>query len=139
MFLTHPVPPSLACGVDLLWYSESYDAPHTWERVLPSGRSQLVIELAEGSAPPEFERLRTEVILVETTRMSDVIGVVMRPGTAPFAPDVERHALRDRLQEGPSAADQAHLTHEFRRFSGLTPAAFVASHRPHANHVVAAD
>lgn len=33
-------------------------------------------------------------------------------------------------------ADQAHLTHEFRRFSGLTPAVFVASHRPHANHVV---
>ncbi len=227
MFLTHPVPPSLACDVDLLWYSESYDAPHTWETVLPSGRSQLVIELAEGSAPPEFERLRTEVVLVETTRVSNVMGVVMRPGAALFAPDVELHALRERLQEARSAAakfailiaelerrhraqplhpavasalaggtaadtgfsrrwlsqrfkeqigvspkayarllrfqrvvqrvaagrriewadvaadlgfaDQAHLTHEFRRFSGLTPAAFVASHRPHANHIVAAD
>jgi len=224
MLFTHPVPPALAGQVDLLWYSQSYAAPHAWERVLPSGSSQLVIELAEGSAPPEFERLRTEVIEIETTRLSNVMGVVMRPGSNLFSPDVELRQLREHLQEAPSAtakfalliadleqrnralplhpavacalaggtaadtgfsrrwlsqrfkeqigvspkayarllrfqrvvqqvaagqriewadvaadlgfADQAHLTHEFRRFSGLTPAAFLASHRPHANHVI---
>ena len=103
MFFTHAVPPALAPQVELLWYSQRYSAPHAWERVLPSGRGQLVIELAEASAPPEFERLRTEVALIETARMSNVMGVVMRPGSQLFSPVVELHALRERLQNAPSA------------------------------------
>ncbi len=110
MFFTHPVPPALAGQVDLLWYSQSYAAPHAWEPVLPSGRSQLVIELAEGSAPPEYERLRTEVIEIETTRMSNVTGVVMRPGTNLFAPGVELHQLRERLQDAPTSTAKFALT-----------------------------
>jgi AraC-like DNA-binding protein len=35
-------------------------------------------------------------------------------------------------------ADQSHLSHEFREFSGLTPSAWLASSRPFANHVVVA-
>ena len=31
--------------------------------------------------------------------------------------------------------DQAHLVHEFRAFSGLSPETFLASERPHPNHV----
>jgi AraC-like DNA-binding protein len=31
--------------------------------------------------------------------------------------------------------DQAHLAHEFRAFSGLTPEGFLRAHRPFANHV----
>jgi AraC-like DNA-binding protein len=34
--------------------------------------------------------------------------------------------------------DQAHLAHEFRDFSGITPGAYVASDRPSLNHVVMA-
>jgi len=184
----------------------------------------LVIELAEGSAPPEFERLRTEVIEIGTTRLTNVMGVVMRPGPISCPPDVELSPLRESLQDAPTAtakfaliiadleqrnrslalhpavasalaggtaadtgfsrrwlaqrfkekigvspktyarlprfqrvvqqvaagqrsewadvaadlgfADQAHLTHEFRRFSGLTLVALLASQRPHANHVI---
>jgi AraC-like DNA-binding protein len=32
--------------------------------------------------------------------------------------------------------DQAHLAHEFRAFSGLTPSAWLAHHRPFTNHAV---
>lgn len=31
--------------------------------------------------------------------------------------------------------DQAHLTHEFRHFAGVTPAAFMAARGPYANHL----
>jgi AraC-like DNA-binding protein len=31
--------------------------------------------------------------------------------------------------------DQAHLAHEFRAFSGMTPSDYAASERPHVNHV----
>jgi methylphosphotriester-DNA--protein-cysteine methyltransferase len=31
--------------------------------------------------------------------------------------------------------DQAHLGHEFRAFSGMTPSGYAASHRPHVDHV----
>jgi len=31
--------------------------------------------------------------------------------------------------------DQAHLVHEFRDFSGLTPGEYAAADRPFANHV----
>jgi AraC-like DNA-binding protein len=31
--------------------------------------------------------------------------------------------------------DQAHLTHEFRRFAGITPSAFMAARGPHVNHL----
>jgi AraC-like DNA-binding protein len=32
-------------------------------------------------------------------------------------------------------ADQAHLSHEFRSFAGMTPSAFMASRGPHINHL----
>jgi AraC-like DNA-binding protein len=32
-------------------------------------------------------------------------------------------------------SDQSHLAHDFREFSGMTPGAYLAADRPHANHV----
>jgi AraC-like DNA-binding protein len=32
--------------------------------------------------------------------------------------------------------DQAHLTHEFAHFAGVTPTAFMAARGPYANHLL---
>jgi len=50
MVVSHkPVAP-LAPYVEQFWYCEEYFAPHRKERVLPSGRFQLIIHLTDGFA-----------------------------------------------------------------------------------------
>jgi AraC-like DNA-binding protein len=58
-------------------------------------------------------------------RFQDVVQQIARGGPVDWA-DVA-------LAGGYS--DQSHLSHDFREFSGITPGAYLAADRPHANHV----
>lgn len=58
-------------------------------------------------------------------RFQDVVQQIARGGRVDWA-DVA-------LAGG--YTDQSHLAHDFREFSGITPGAYLAADRPHANHV----
>jgi AraC-like DNA-binding protein len=92
--------PSLALSphVEQLWYCEGYQAAHRKERVLPSGRFQMVIELADlfirqwdrDPGSDQFEHAPPAVVVgmqsrygvIDTAALQSVIGVVFRPGGA---------------------------------------------------------
>ena len=79
--------PSLALApyIETLWYCEGYQAAHRRERVLPSGRFQLVIDLSAQSTPALLIGMRTGYSILETACLQSVMGVVFRPGGArPF-------------------------------------------------------
>jgi AraC-like DNA-binding protein len=85
MYLEYRPADSLASYVEKLWYCGQYQVAHSKERVLPSGRFQLVIDLAESSAPPLVVGMRSECTVIETAGLQSMIGVVFRPGgTLPF-------------------------------------------------------
>ena len=76
---------SLAPYVEKLWCCEGYEATHRQERVLPSGRFQLIINLAAGRGASIVVGMRTRYSILETAGIQSVIGVVFRPGGAqPF-------------------------------------------------------
>jgi AraC-like DNA-binding protein len=260
MFWRRQPSPALAPYVEALWYCEGYAAPHRKERVLPSGRFQLVIELADVIAdaldrisPALVVGMQSQYGVIDTAGLQSVIGAVFRPGGALAFFDLHAEEfynrsvpldlvwgtwasrLRERLQEAVSPdqkldvldaglrrrvqsrhglhaavrhalgefgraphiqkvldvareagvsrryfaqlfreqvgltpkmycrvrrfqqvlgriasgapvdwadvalacgySDQAHLSHEFRDFSGISPGAYLASDRPYQNHV----
>ena len=53
---------------------------HRKERVLPSGKFQLVIDLSECASPPLLVGMRSKYSVVETAGLQCVIGVVFRAG-----------------------------------------------------------
>src|SRR5579871_770160 len=69
---------ALSPYVEKLWYCEGYAAAHRRERVLPSGRAQLVIDLAGGAAL--VSGIRTAYSVLDTSSMRCVVGAVFRPG-----------------------------------------------------------
>ncbi|HLW77619.1 MAG TPA: helix-turn-helix domain-containing protein [Bryobacteraceae bacterium] len=71
--------PALAASIERFWCSEEYCAPHRFERVLPSGRFQLIVPM---NGPPLAVGLQSRASLVETSAMRSVMGVVFRPGGA---------------------------------------------------------
>lgn len=99
MIVSHqPVAP-LAPYIEKFWYCEEYLAVHRKERVLPSGRFQLIIHLTDAFArqqdfapgetrlpsPMLVAGMRSRFGIVDTTILRSVIGVVFRPGGArPF-------------------------------------------------------
>lgn len=80
---TRPGPP-LESAVECLWhYCGSGTQSHGRERVLPNGRFQLVIDIAEGAAT--VSGLRIGHVVVDAGALSSAMGVVFRPGaTAKF-------------------------------------------------------
>jgi AraC-like DNA-binding protein len=92
--------PALAGFVDLLWYWDGPRRPHSYERLLPDGSMEFVVNLDDDvvrSYHPRdirrFERLEgsvlvgphSEYFVLDTTQQVRVIGVHFRPGGAfPF-------------------------------------------------------
>jgi AraC-like DNA-binding protein len=130
IYLEQRVAPPLSRFVRMVWYARAPQPRHRRERILPTGCTQVIINLArdflhdclEGqpdrrSAPSLVVGARTIYEIVDTSDMTDLIGVVFEPGGLPlFAGDAadlfsnrsvsledvwaaRARGLRDRLRE----------------------------------------
>jgi AraC-like DNA-binding protein len=96
MLVAHQPSALLASYVEKLWYCEGYQGIHRKERVLPDGRFQLVIGLAEGPlrapagptgewgeiAPSLLLGIRSRFSVIDTAKLQSAMGVVFWPGGA---------------------------------------------------------
>ena len=101
IYLEHVPAPPLNRFVRVLWYARATECAHERERVLPTGNTQVILNLArdflldcaEGAparpaAASQVVGARTMYEIVDTSDMADLIGVVFRPGGFPlFAGD----------------------------------------------------
>ena len=101
LFLTRPPPPRLLPWVEAVWFVRG-ELPLRRERILPGGRPQLLVNVAEDElrtwTGPALDRLRTtggaclagtqpEAFAIDTAEQRAIVGVSFRPcGLAPFAP-----------------------------------------------------
>ena len=91
----------LARFVRSLWYTSAPEAEHKLERVLPTGRVQVILNLARDSmtdlldgrpgypvSPALVVGARSIYELIDCADMAELIGIVFQPGGfAPFAGD----------------------------------------------------
>jgi AraC-like DNA-binding protein len=87
IYLSHIPRPPLSRFIELLWFFENV-ASHKSERVLPTGCSELVINLREETTPT-FEAVvagpYSRFFVLDTSRPVSVVGVHFKPGGAfPF-------------------------------------------------------
>jgi AraC-like DNA-binding protein len=131
IYLEREPGPELRPWVRVLWYARGADFGHQRERVLPTGRAQVILNLArdffidcvEGvavspSAPALMVGQRSVFEIIDTSDLADLIGIVFEPGALPvFLADAADQvtnrsvaladvwpnvgALRDRLRELP--------------------------------------
>ena len=93
LYLEHKPAPPLDKFIRMLWYARVPHAAHSRERVLPTGASQIIINLArnylldcpEGgpeqrTAPSSIVGARSMYEIVATADMADLIGIVVVPG-----------------------------------------------------------
>jgi AraC-like DNA-binding protein len=86
----------LGTWVEKLWYCEGYPVTHSRERVLPSGKFQLVIDLSELASPPLVVGIRSEYAVIETAALQRMMGVVFRAGGARTLLDVSADQFYNR-------------------------------------------
>ncbi|HEX4283808.1 MAG TPA: helix-turn-helix domain-containing protein [Terracidiphilus sp.] len=101
LYLQHTPAPPLAEFVRMLWYARAHDVAHRRERILPTGRVQVILNLARDyllDCPEQQDDLRMPPALVvgarsvyeivDTSDMADLIGIVFEPaGFGVFARD----------------------------------------------------
>lgn len=93
LYLDHTPAPPLSEFIRILWYARVRDAAHPRERVLPTGRVQVILNLSrdflldcpEGEAdrrmPPSLVvGARSVYEIIDTSDMADLIGIVFEPG-----------------------------------------------------------
>jgi AraC-like DNA-binding protein len=96
VYLEHKPAPPFGRFVHLLWYAQGAELDHRRERILPTGRSQLVINLSrdflldcpEGlpdqrTAPELLVGQRSVYEIVDTSDLANLIGVVFAPAALP--------------------------------------------------------
>jgi AraC-like DNA-binding protein len=110
LYLEHQPHPALAPFIKSLWYARNPGAIHSHERVLPTGRAQVVISLARDyltdANHPTTPLARTPAAIllgiyschqqIDTIDLAELMGISFHPGgTLPFFP-VETHAFTNR-------------------------------------------
>jgi AraC-like DNA-binding protein len=95
-YLERKAKPPLSLAVDYLWYTRSIRPNHPFERVLPTGRAQVIINLARNyisqcdstgvtgrSASSLIVGGRSACEVIDTSDLSDLLGIVFRPAGLP--------------------------------------------------------
>jgi AraC-like DNA-binding protein len=96
IYLEHiPAAPLNTC-IRSLWYARMPQASHSRERILPTGRVQIILNLArdflldcpEGAEPSRqspslIVGARSVYEIIDTSDMADLIGIVFEPGGFP--------------------------------------------------------
>jgi AraC-like DNA-binding protein len=96
LYLEHRPDPPLSRFVQILWYARGAELDHRRQRILPTGRSQLVISLSrdflldcpeglpdERKAPALLVGQRSVYEIMDTSDLADLIGVVFQPAALP--------------------------------------------------------
>jgi hypothetical protein len=71
---------SLSSVVECIWHHEGAALVRRREHVLPDGRFQIVLNLADGKGA--VCGLRSQHVVIDTARITSLMGVVFRPGGA---------------------------------------------------------
>jgi AraC-like DNA-binding protein len=110
LYLERHPHPALSPFIKTLWYVRDPQATHRHERVLPTGRAQIVINLAhdyltDANRPTDpLEHSPAAIFLgiysrhqqIDTIDLTELIGILFHPGgTLPFIPD-NPHAFTNR-------------------------------------------
>ena len=98
--LSHIPKPPLSDFVELFWFYEGHTGPHDFERLMPDGSVELIINLAQDEARiydrenfNKYERLpgsilcgpHSQFFVIDTAQQSCVMGIHFKPGGAfPF-------------------------------------------------------
>ena len=131
--------------VRAVWYAQGMDFAHRCERILPTGRAQLIVSLArdflvncqEGQpearmAPALVVGQRSVYEVIDTSDLADLMGAVFEPGALPvFLADAADRvtngfaaledvcggadALRERLREACGGEERLRLLEAFLR------------------------
>jgi AraC-like DNA-binding protein len=145
MYLEREPGADLRPWVRSLWYARGMDFAHGRERILPTGRAQVILNLAreflvdcqegraeQAMAPMLVVGQRSVYEVIDTADMADLVGVVFEPGALPvFLGDAADRvtngyarlddvcqgagALRDRLREMRGAAARLECLEAFLR------------------------
>lgn len=112
LYLTRVPAPPLDQAIAHLWYCRSAPRPFAYERVLPTGAAQLIVNLVEdetrtyevGAGGQPIERttsgatlsgVATRFQIIDTAEQEHVVGATFRPGgTLPFFRE-PAHLLQD--------------------------------------------
>jgi AraC-like DNA-binding protein len=101
LYLQHIPAPPLDRFIRILWYARAPQPNHSRERILPTGQTQVILNLARDylldcpEGGPQRRTSGSAVIgarsiyeIVDTSDMADLIGIVFQPGGFPaFASD----------------------------------------------------
>jgi len=101
LYLEHIPAPPLNCCIRSLWYARVSHVSHARERVLPTGRVQIILNLARDfltdcsenslarqSSPMQIIGGRSVYEIIDTADMADLIGIVFQAGGfSPFVSD----------------------------------------------------
>jgi AraC-like DNA-binding protein len=105
LFLERIPAAPLAPFIRMLWYARADHATHERQRILPTGCTQVILNLARDyvldcpEGRPDVRRPPALVVgarsiyeIVDTSDMADLIGIVFSPaGFCPFASDAAHH------------------------------------------------
>ncbi|CAM5250929.1 hypothetical protein RLIN73S_05091 [Rhodanobacter lindaniclasticus] len=115
----NPVHPAIACALQRLAERPQVQriAPLVREAGLSERRFGMLFQRQVGMRPKHYARL---------LRFRAVVDHAQARPTVNWSQEVAADG---------GDSDQAHLTHEFRQFAGITPAAFMAVRGPYSNHL----